>query len=115
MECPTCEGSGQLPYTIAELDKAIGDWEYYMWGSLPTELPGIGTMTRVELHDEEFETACWMVVKIVDPQGNERLFKRNGWRASHDGSCLDGPTVEVRAETKTIQVTTYETVFTEVE
>lgn len=37
----------------------------------------------------------WAVFKIISPDGY-RIFKRNGYYVSHDGSHYDGPTVEVR-------------------
>lgn len=120
MRCEACLGTGRIAYTVEDLDKAIaaggtsrwasdsGGWDRYAYASAEVELDDIGTLRVVEYHDEEFETQCWLVVSITDPDGNERLFKRNGWRASHDGSYLDGPTIEVVKHVETVEVTTYE-------
>ena len=117
-ECPTCSGTGKLPYTVADLNAEVAKlggsdegWYTLAWGA-DHEVPGIGIANKVEYHDEEFETRCWLVVSIKDDTGNVRLFKRNGWRASHDDSYLDGPTVEVEKRTEMVEVTTYKPVTT---
>jgi len=38
----------------------------------------------------------WMVIRLVFPDGVERLFKKPGWYASYDGGCLDGDLREVK-------------------
>lgn len=110
-------------YTVADLDAAVNvawgrqnawydsaGWEHVAWNDREHDLPGIGTLRMVENHDEEFETQCWLIVSVIDEYGMMRLFRRNGWRASHDGSYLDGPTLEVKAVTKIVTVTEWEPV-----
>lgn len=109
-----------MSYTVEDLDQAVaarvgatadwpseGGWQSFPWARESFEIPGIGTLQVLEYQDEEFETQCWLVVRITDPEGNVRLFKRNGWRASHDGSYLEGPTFEVKEFTETVTVTNY--------
>ncbi len=66
-------------------------------------LPGIGQVTTVETgvrqNDEYFS-----ILKVTDADGNERLFRRSGWYASHYGGEYDGPTYEVRPVEKLITV-----------
>jgi hypothetical protein len=106
-------------YTVANIDMAISDlyplperawsptsyaWEHLLRGpeGAQHELPGIGTLRVVEIRDEEFEAKCWVVVSVTDADGNVRCFRRNGWRASHDGSYLGGPTEEVLPRAKVV-------------
>ncbi|ANA86354.1 hypothetical protein BH762_gp011 [Gordonia phage OneUp] len=46
----------------------------------------------------------YLVVSVTDDAGNVRYFKRCGYHRSHDGSYLDGPTLEVEPVQQTITV-----------
>lgn len=46
----------------------------------------------------------WFVFKVTDDNGEARYFRRDGWYASFNGGYYDGPTEEVVAQEKTIQV-----------
>jgi hypothetical protein len=78
-------------------------------GVVPTvELPGIGVLTQVESYGGEGKgDDYYLIFKVVTRTPNTkttRVFKRNGWHASHDGSYLEGPTVEGKQVVKTVTV-----------
>jgi hypothetical protein len=70
---------------------------------LGVTLPGIGHVTAVE-RDVRQNDEYFAILKVTDADGNERLFRRSGWYASHYGGEYDGPTFEVRPIEKLITV-----------
>jgi len=106
--------------TANQVDEALVEWwldqrnlartgssEDYAWENISyqpgVEILPIGYVTVVEDYNEEFHTDRYVVISIETPAGKQ-YFKRNGWRQSHYGSELDGPTVEVVPEQKTITI-----------
>lgn len=82
-----------------ELEEAL---EY---SNARVHLPGVGVATLVETYggmDQGEER--WFVFKVTDADGEERLFRRNGYYASYDGSYFDGPTEEVKSVAKVVNV-----------
>ncbi|AMS02566.1 hypothetical protein BJD55_gp017 [Gordonia phage Yvonnetastic] len=73
-------------------------WSCLSYQTNPVEIEGLGEVCVEEDFDEEFHTNRYLVVRV----GSSLHYKRCGWRASHDGSYLDGPTVQVRPLTKTV-------------
>ena len=68
-------------------------------------IPGIGQAVAVDRFGGEGEgDDYWFVFKVTEPNGNERIFKRNGWYASYDGGYYEGPTEEVVEGEKVIRV-----------
>lgn len=69
------------------------------------KIPGIGQAVIVDRFGGEGKgDDYWFVFKVTDADGNERLFRRNGWYASYDGGEYDGPTDEVKPQDKVITV-----------
>lgn len=91
------EGWGALIEELWEVgtyNKATGEWEYA--NDKTVTIPGIGAVSKVEEFGGEGQgDDYWVVVKVVDESGEERLFRRNGWYASYDGGYYEGPTDEV--------------------
>lgn len=89
-------------------NKTDGQW--YGWVPLPNPgftLPGIGRAVIVdEFGGEGQGDQYWLVFKVTEADGTERLFRRNGWYASYSGGEYDGPTEEVQPVQKTITVYT---------
>lgn len=83
-----------------------------IWKSLvPLEvpgvaIPGIGQAVLVEDHggSEGSGEERWFVFEVTDPEGNKRIFRRDGYYASFDGSYFDGPTEEVKPVEKLVTV-----------
>lgn len=70
-----------------------------------TEIAGIGRATLVDEFGGEGQGDDYFIIfSVTEPNGNVRLFKRNGYHQSHDGSYLDGPTEEVRETQEVITV-----------
>lgn len=68
-------------------------------------LDGIGTAKMVEqFGGEGGGDKYWFILSVTDADGNERLFRRNGWYASFDGGYYEGPTEEVVEATETVKV-----------
>ncbi len=69
------------------------------------DLPGIGFATHVDgFGGMDQGSTYYIIFSITDAAGETRIFKRDGWYASHDGGYLEGPTTEVRAAEKTVTV-----------
>lgn len=88
-----------------ELNEAL----FYFGRNARVVIDGIGTLGGVEDHGggEGDGEERWYVFSVTDAAG-ERLFRRNGYYASYDGSHFDGPTEAVAPVQKT--VTVYEAV-----
>ena len=68
------------------------------------DLPGIGRAIGIDqFGGEGLGDDYWIVFKVTSDDG-ERIFKRNGYHASFDGSYLDGPTTEVKSVEKVVTV-----------
>lgn len=78
--------------------------ENISWGDRRLVVPGLGTVTLVDSYGGEGQGDSYWIVFQVDDGETKRVFKRDGWYASHDGSYLDGPTTEVKPVLKTITV-----------
>lgn len=103
-------GDGESP----EWDAFAGNIYISQYGTPKdgiVNLEGIGTVRQVERHGggEGDGERYWIVISVTDPEGNVRLFQRNGWYASFNGGYLDGPTVEVEEAVK--QVTYYRAIY----
>lgn len=67
-------------------------------------VPGLGNVTHLDEHGGEGQgDQYWFIFEVTDGE-TTRVFKRDGWYASHDGGYYDGPTTEVKAVQKTIMV-----------
>lgn len=66
----------------------------------PIEIPGIGKAVGVEqFGGMDQGSDLWTVFRIL---GDDRLFRKNGYYASHDGSYYDGALEQVEAFEKTV-------------
>lgn len=91
---------------------AYGDWKYRVYDHVErttpgqgVEIPGIGYARVLDSHGGEGQgDQYWFVFKVIDLDGNARIFERNGWYASYDGGHYEGPTVEVSPVEKTVTV-----------
>ncbi|WKW85997.1 hypothetical protein SEA_JONJAMES_16 [Gordonia Phage JonJames] len=81
-----------------------GAWYSISYHKGPVDVPGLGIVTHEETFDEEGHTNHYVVIHVDRGNSYEEplYFKRCGWRQSHYGSELDGPTVQVRPNVRTI-------------
>ena len=93
---------------LSVIDNTEGELEdfWYEIEYSDYEIPGIGTATCVEAetggegYGDDRET--YVVFKVTDRDGNERLFRRTGTYASFVGTEWRDGLVEVEAYPKTI-------------
>ncbi len=69
------------------------------------ELPGIGRVLVIDSYGGEGQgEERWFVFKVTDTEGNERIFRKDGYYASHYGTDWDGDVTEVEQVKKMIDV-----------
>lgn len=60
------------------------------------DVPRLGKVRLVEQHGGEGQgDQAWIVIGLTMCHDVERLFRKEGWHASHDGTYYDGELVEV--------------------
>src|SRR5678816_3666798 len=63
--------------------------EYGEYDDDDSEVEGLGLVTTVEQFGGEGQgDRAWVVVKVEFKNGTTRFFKKDGYHASHDGTCL---------------------------
>lgn len=89
------------PYSWSELGYA-GSEDVY-------DVPRLGKVRVVEQHGGEGQgDEAWIVIGMTSCHDVERLFRKEGWHASHDGTYYDGDLVEVSA--RVVEKTVFEAV-----
>jgi hypothetical protein len=101
---------GQGTYTYSDGDVYRYDIIFSYESVLEAEdefvVPGLGTVKHVDNYGGEgMGDQYFVVFEIVSEDGlTRRMFKKNGYYASHDGAYLDGRLFEVKPVQKTITV-----------
>ena len=101
-----------MAYTVEDLENAVesslnDDWFCIeeLVGNNTVDLDGFGEVRLIEqFGGEDQGTDYYIIFSVTDSDGKKRIFKRCGYHQSHDGSYLDGPTLEVEPVQKTITV-----------
>jgi hypothetical protein len=115
-----------MTYTVKDLKSAIDkgwtdpdypDYEPSGWDGLSESLfecnegdtvtlDGIGTLVGIEDHGggEGDGEARWIIFKVTDAEGGERVFRKNGSYYSHYGTEWDGRLEEVHPVDKLVTV-----------
>ncbi|MFE7717520.1 hypothetical protein ACFU44_00585 [Nocardia rhizosphaerihabitans] len=110
--------------TAAEVEAALlahedgHPFSWWEWAELegwdePVTVPGLGKVRILDLMHEVGDGGedRWMIVQVVhEPEegqkygGLTRLYQKNGFYASWDGSHWDGAFFEVRATSRTVRI-----------
>ena len=80
-------------------------WWSLLWDEEVYEIPGLGTVKHVDSHGghEGAGEEMWVVFSVTDGDVS-RIFRKDGYYASWDGSDWDGDFREVKPKLKTITV-----------
>jgi hypothetical protein len=104
-----------MSYTIKDLEAALEDhfddspWcplqEELFWGEGKISIENLGRVFGIEKYGGEGQgEQYWFIFKVEGEDGTVRHFKRDGWYASFNGGCYDGPTIEVKPAEKLVTV-----------
>lgn len=92
-------------------DSAPCSWSWLGDESSDTifDVPRLGKVRVVEqFGGEGLGDQAWIVIGLTMCHDVERLFRKEGWHASHDGTYYDGDLVEVSA--RVVEKTVFEAV-----
>jgi hypothetical protein len=106
--------SAEEPWEYTRGDGTVrsGIYHYESWDGLEEQLDRVGSFARIDgigeiqmienIGGEGQGDYAAMVFKVTAPDGTDRLFRKEGYYASYDGTTWDGDFAEVEAYEKTV-------------
>lgn len=96
-----------LEFDAALTEKGLRwfDLEELFYGDESLTLEPLGEVYGIDRFGGEGQgDRYWVVVKLVEADGTETYYRRNGWYQSFNGAELDGPTEIVKPSEKIVRI-----------
>jgi hypothetical protein len=82
-------------------------WAHELQEGYEVNVPTLGKVTKIESVERGYsdgEGPISMAFSVTSGKGETRFFRKDGFYESYDGTVWDGPFVEIRKVTKTVEV-----------